>query len=631
MPTYIKNAPDPPPFPVGKFVGPNSLFAEKLNAISRCPVSLVVITLDYCANFYGQEPCKPVGERICHNTFNTCRSRANFKRGSRQYRFTSNNAPLPFKTGERPYIDKIGYLPTEIKGNLPVNGRATVDLMDEPDTDAGIDPYLKQRSGPMQGTFFKKLLARNRNFQGRMLEIYDGFVGLAEEDFKLNFKGKIDNIKLGKGTVSIEAVDLLKSLTRVEVAARTNIHLRAEIDDQHISFGVSKVDDLDPNGGYLRIDDEIIRYSGVDTKRSFLTDCERGLFGTRDTKKEQGYDNKNTHKQGAKIQKCRYYKRQNAFDILLEMLTKDVPLGDFVDRRAFKDAKYLYDCQDNCQPFDMLQLEALITEPTKLGKLYFEIVDLLDCKSWVSEEGKITIKRNLPNFPSFRKDRPSIAALITDEANIISHSVDLNLDSRISRLSIYWDKKLLGKDDDAKDYARLDIAIDADAEGPNEYGDLAQKKEAEQYNDYDARAEKKIMTRWLRPGSEVTEEERRYAIQALASRPVILGRDPMPILTIELEIKDQNIHTGDHVIVHTNALQWVHGEPFYGTFQVIRRDRKGNRITLKCLLLSRRKVAFIAPAGYPSYEEATIEQREYGFICNDDGTMPDGSGGYILF
>jgi hypothetical protein len=630
MPTYIKNVQDLPPFPIEKFTDPNGPFATQLNAISRYPVSLVIITLDYCENLFGQEPCKPVGDRICHNTFNTCRSRAHFKRGARQYRFTSNNEPLPFKTGERPYIDKIGYLPTEIKENLPVNGRATVDLIDEPDTDVGIDPYLEQRTGPVQGTFFKKLVARNRNFQGRMLEIYDGFVGLAEKDFKLNFKGKIDNIKIGHGIVSIEAVDLLKSLAKVEVAAKTNIHLRADIDHEHTVFGVSQVDGLDPNGGYLRIDDEIIRYSEIDQQQSSLTNCDRGQFGTRDTKKEKGYDNKNTHKRGAKIQKCRYYKRQNAFDILLEMLTKDAPLGEFVDRQAFEDAKYLYDRRDHRQPFDALQFEALISEPAKLGKLYFEIVDLLDCKSWVSEEGKITIKRNLPNFPS-SKDRPSIAAVITDEANIISHSVDLNLDSRISRLSIYWDKKPLGKDDDAKSYDRLDIAIDADAEGPNEYGDLAQKKAAEQFNDYDARAEKKIMTRWLKPGTEVTEEERHYAIQALASLPVILGRDPMPILTLELELKDQNIHTGDHVMVNTRALEWVHGEPFYGTFQVIRRDRKGNRITLKCLQLSRQKVAFFVAEDYPPYEVATPEQREYGFFCAEDGIMPDGSGGYIFF
>ena len=127
----------------------------------------------------------------------------------------------------------------------------------------------------------------------------------------------------------------------------------------------------------------------------------------------------------------------------------------------------------------MVDFSALISEPTKLDKLYYEIIDLIDCKSWMGEDLKITIAKNLPNYPG------RVYQVFTDDENIIadSDSIDLNAASRKSRVSIYWDKTLTGKVDEASSYARLDVAVDAEGESTNMYNESL---------------EKKVMCRWLR-------------------------------------------------------------------------------------------------------------------------------------
>ena len=121
-------------------------FDASLARISRAPVSLVVLTLDRCANVYGVAPCTGSanpGEE-CYNTFPTCQDKANFDRATVDYKFYSHDGRLMF-SGARPYLKAVKYMPTEIKKAITVRGRVNFDLLDEPDGDVGIDPYLANR------------------------------------------------------------------------------------------------------------------------------------------------------------------------------------------------------------------------------------------------------------------------------------------------------------------------------------------------------------------------------------------------------------------------------------------------------------------------------------------------------
>lgn len=566
-------------------------YSAALESMARTPVTLVVLTLDFCGRTFGASPCLATGAP-CHNTYKTCKYKGAWLRQSKDYKFSSADAPLPFKSGERPYLQAVNYLPTEIRDNLTVNGRLTAVFHDEPDSDVGIDPYVAQRPAA-QGTFWKKLLSRNPNYKGRQIKIYEGFAGLAEGDYQQRWAGVLDNIRLDGDSIKAEAVDLLKSLADVEAPPKLDIKLVADINAVAAAITLTTVSGLDSPSGYVRLKDEIIYYTGRNTGTNQITGCQRGFFGTTAS----------THKANDKVQKVRYYAPANPFNHLKTMLLTDAGIGaSYVDTAAFD---YWRDW-----PGGEVDFSAIVSEPTKLDKLYFEVIDLVDAKSWVGEDLKITIRRNVPNEPG------RAYHTITDEANIIhdSAAVDLNEKSRLTRMSIYWDRAAVSRADDSAAYARLDVAVDADAEGANEYNETI---------------EKKAYCRWLRSGY-MQEEPMQTYIKNLLARRLFRQRDAQPILDLDVELKDSGIKTGAYCRVSTDELANADGSPIAGQiFQTIKRAGKGHRLELSLLRLPPEKWGFIAPNDTPAYDAATEAQQEYGFITDSSGLINDRPGYYI--
>lgn len=536
----------------------------------------------------------------CYNTFRTCRDKANFSRSTKEYRFVSHEAPLPFEDGERPYLKSVRYLPTEIKDSLTVNGRVSLEMADEPDTDIGIDPYVATRTS-VQGNFWQKLLARNPNYKGRRVNVYDGFDGLTEAEFIASgprFVGGIDNIALGRGTVKIEAADLLKSLEKVEIPAKLNVKLATDVTDSAVSITLTgdDVSSMDSPTGYIRVNDEIIYYGAIDTATKILSSCTRARFGTTAAE----------HSSGDKVQLTQYYAADNPFDTMQQILTDAGIASADVDSTAF-DSEKAFTAD--------LNVEAVISEPEKASDLYRELVDLLGCRSWVSEDLQITIARCLPNHPTRTYSE------LTDEEDIVqdSASVDLNQKSLVTRCAIYWDRDVIGSADDPADYGRLTLAVDTDAESANEN---------------DEASEKKIMSRWLRIGvSGATEEQLTNWVAALASRQVWQFRDAQPLLTLDVELKDSGILTGQFARISTDEILDVDGNDLdSAAFQVVRREKKGNRITLKCLKLTPHRICYVAPNTAPDYSAATDDEKEiYGYMTESDGRMEDNADGYYTF
>jgi hypothetical protein len=576
-------------------------YAAELGKLSRIPCQLAIITADFCSLVYGVGACTAAGSpgSECFSTFPTCQAKAAYVKGSKEYKFTTHESPLPFGTGERPYISKVTPLPTEIKDSITVKGRVTLEMVDEPDTDIGIDPYVATRAS-VQGTFWKKWLARNPNYKGRPLKLYDGFYGLTESDFTTDgkmFSGVLDNITLGKGTVKIEAVDILKALDLVEIPAKLNIKLASDIDISQVSITLISDDiaSMDSPTGYIRIDDEIIYYGAIATTTKIISSCTRAMFSTVAA----------THSANTKVQTVKVYAEDNAFDMMQTILADaGVVAGDILGT-AF-DAEKAF--------VDDMNVMAVISDPTKASALYYELVDLMSCKTWVSESLQITIARNLPNHPT-----RTYTALTDDEDILInSCTVDLNQKSLITRCSIYWGKDAIGKGDDAASYSRLTIALDADAEGVNEYNEIA---------------EKKIMSRWINQAVTGTEEDLDHWVAAIACRQVWQNRDPQPILSMDLEIKNAGLLTGNHASVTTAELQDKDGNDYSGvSFQVVRRERKDNKLSLKLLKLTTKRIFYIAPDDAPDFVDATdAEKMAYGYICDGTGFMADGTEGYYIY
>lgn len=562
-------------------------------SISRTPVTIVKIYLDFCENQFGSSPCEATGTP-CYNTFPTCRDRLNFSKTIKPYIFSSADTPLPF-TGPRPYVLDVNYIPTEIKDNFTISGRVNITLSDEPDSDVGLDPYISERSS-IQGTFWKKLIARNKNYKGRLVEIYEGFLGWEFNFYEKKFVGKLENISINGMEVTIEAVDLLRFLADVEVPQKIECQLVTDITSEQTSaFTLTDVSQL-ADSGYVRINKEVVGYVSKNYETNQIIDIERGAFETEIPER---------HKEGDKVEKVRYYPSANPFDILREMLTVDAGLSeDFINIEEFE---YWRDW-----PATDINFSGLITEPTKLSQLYFEIVDLLDAKSWIAEDWKITIRRNLPNQPA-REYKT-----LSDDLNIIDKTAeaDLNEASRYTRILLYWYKSPLGDIDDPREYARLDMAIEADAESVNGYNDII---------------EKKFFCRWLAPRLAQEEVLSRYIRNFLARR-IFRTRDASPILHCAVEIKDSSLHTGDWLRVTTNEFLEKDGIDFTNiAFQIIKREKLVGKIKLSLLKLHPRRLFFITPNDCPAYEEASLAQKEYGFICDEEGKMPNGDEGYYIY
>lgn len=552
---------------------------------------LVLLELDWCGRTFGVAPCLASGTP-CYNTWRTCKYISAYQNVGRTYRFCSAEFPQVLPDA-RPYVASVRWMPTEIKTNLTVNARVTVEMADEPDGDVGIDPYWSQRSNH-PGTFWKKLLARNANYRGRTLKIFEGRPGAPESTYTLRWIGKLDNITVKGAKVALESVDLLKDLSKVEVPPKVNTKLAADVAVDY-TLGLSLTEDVEafPSLGYVRIDDEIIRYESKDDVTKQLSTLSRAQFGTAAAE----------HKAKTKVQPVRYFTPKSGFDHLLDMLLVDAGIDPgYVDEDAFTYWK--------AWPQRDIDFSAVVSEPKKLSDLFFEVVDLLDCKVWVAENLKITIRRNVQNAPG----RTYHVLSDEDDITLESGSVDHNEKSRITRVSIYWDKIATGKDGESTSYRRLDIAVDPDAE-----------------SNYDGVIEKTVLCRWIDPTCGEEGGIARF-VQNLGLRRITRQRDAQPLISVELPPKDAQVLTGDYVRLSTDEVLGPDGSPITRRiFQVVKRDRKKEMYALTLLQVAQRRVCLIAQSGLPDYSSATEGAKEYGFITGADGKMSDGTDGYYIW
>lgn len=201
-------------------------FNDKIANITKRPVNYITLQLDYCTRTFGVSPCLATGTK-CFNTYPTCKYVAAFNKTTKDYDICSNHAPISMaaELNAKPYLQSEQYLPTELREDKTIPARATFTILDEPDTDVGIDPYLNDRTYDIldrQGTFVKKLLARNPNYKHRPVKSYQGFEGLDKADYVQRFRGKIENITRSGNAAKIECIDLLKSLDDYKYPIKLN-------------------------------------------------------------------------------------------------------------------------------------------------------------------------------------------------------------------------------------------------------------------------------------------------------------------------------------------------------------------------------------------------------------------------
>ena len=74
-------------------------YLTKETAVTRAPISLVVIKPDYCANTFGVSPCTATGVP-CYNTYKACADTPHFVKTTKNYYIRKtlnvNKKPAPF-------------------------------------------------------------------------------------------------------------------------------------------------------------------------------------------------------------------------------------------------------------------------------------------------------------------------------------------------------------------------------------------------------------------------------------------------------------------------------------------------------------------------------------------------------
>ena len=598
-------------------------YAEKLKDFSRIPAWYVKLTLDFCNNTFGIAPCVATGagDKKCHNTFFTCKDRPNYVLTTKVYRFVSDGE-LPFEDGERPYIRGVKQLPTEIKDSLPILGRTKVTMLDEPDTDVGIDPYVTERTGT-QGTFWRKLLERNPNYKGRPIEVYEGFIGIPESEFQLRFKGKLENIAfMNGGKVQVEGIDYIGDLKRVTVPQEYDISAGVAVSAvaNTITLKGADVDVLNATTGstyYVRINDEIIGFqsSNYDSTANQLSNVTRGAGNTPAAAIAED-DN---------VSIAPHYSG-NIFDVMHSMLVNDSSRIDqpgaqlstvFVDTTAF----------EFWRDFTVGATEVIVDgwadEQIDIDELYFDLANLFDLKTWVGEDNRITVSRNVPNLPG------RVYSKITDDANIVLNTDSLNKNekSRFTRNYLMWSYRPVTDFGLGKNFVRREVFIDLDLESSQAFGEPITKIDR---------------TRLFRQGVMAEDAQNKF-VQNRQRRWLKRRERGLPQFSIQTEYKDSDIKTGSYCKIGSDLLIDALGvSQTSAVGQVIRREITGSKVKLKLELQPLNKTGFIGPSsgggGSTAYSTLNTDaQLDYAFISAADSAsstgavMDNGDPAYLIF
>ena len=557
--------------------------------ISRTQQQIIIITLDYCGRTFGTSPCLATGTP-CYNTWGTCRYQSAYTNIGKEYKFSRNDRPL-IAPGVRPYLKSYKELPTEIdpEKGLAINARVTLEFYDdENDTDVDVDPYLSQRSG-IQGAFWKKLLARNKFYQRRQVIIKKGFQGMSEGDYQVGFKGVIDSISgPANGVVKIIIKDMLKKADAVDVPTAT----KGKTTDNPLTSSATVIN-LDSTAeytasGWVRIDEEIIQYTGKSGNQ--ITGCTRGGFSTTAAQ----------HSQGATVQQCTVWQNQKPFDIINDILQNRVGIAaldiDITGAQADQD-KWL----------PGYAFTGVISEPTKASELIAEICESSLAVIWWDNESQLI---------KFRVSTPAPPGTTVLSFNDVEHiiagstTVSRNEGKRASLVVVHFKKKAIGRDNEDGGYSAKVLEVDADKEGSNEYGE---------------RAIKKIYSRWIINDGEANH---------LASRTLSLFREPPIKLGFSVELKDDDLKTGDLFRLTTDDILDAAGTPEERLYQVLRKEPKEDNEIAFLVMDTRhsKRYGFIAPNGYPNYPSATAQQKEYAFVGNANNKVNGGiEDGYYIW
>lgn len=554
-----------------------------------------------------------------------------------------------------------------IGGGLSVRGNITLTLADETCTDYEADPYAASRATPAGGTFWTRFLARNYNIQNRIARLKKGYVTtpwdwgtFQSETYLISSITGPD----GSGNVQIVLTDLHKlldqnmlpvatdgalqaNLKAVEnsgtavTGASTSITLPASasaLDGYYVGYevyitqntgagqrrvitayvGATRVATVaawavtpdttstyqigalsinvglgkgalytDPAASsqpqYIRINNEVIRYTARSGDVLSWTDTTyRAQFGT--TAQDS---NANTG-----VQQCFAPVGWTVTDTVHALLNGAGIADAYIDMDGLK-----------AEDADWYGAPALITscihKPEKASALLNEFAGIINLNIWWDAVGqKMRFKADMPQLAS------TVPEITPNET--VSKTLKVTpLDSlRITRTFLAFAPfSATANMTQNQSFAYLTGAIDASAEGPNEYNSVISDQR---------------YSRWLGAANL-------NFVEALVERRLNNLRDVPFKMAFTLDPRNE-AHLADLIDVITRKKTDAAGAPLVTRMRVTRYlDNKNIEIEATSTVYAKRW-GFIAPQGTPDYPADTL----YAHISSSAGLMNDGSSGYLI-
>ena len=554
------------------------------------------VDLDRCTNTYGVNNgvtsfCTATGApgSECYQGFRTCQDKPNFVRGTQTLKFIKRGQPIANSGTHYPYIDSIERAITRVdpEEGLAQRASTTIKMVDATDSDVDLDPYIATRAAVASGTFWTRFLARHRNYIGRVARIVQAMHDGSTLGTTVTEKYIIDSIKGpdSKGFVTVVLKDPGKLLDKSKAPTPTNGKLLAVLAAGALSFSVESGRGAQYDAsGWIRIDDEVMAYTRVGDAFTIPT-TGRANFGTADEE----------HRVGALVQQCLVFSNATIYTVIKTLYNfagiPDADL-DLVNLQA----------EVNTWLFDFT-VNAVISSPEGIDKLVKELCQQCHLMAWWSvTEQKHKFKVYAPQAPS------TLPAPLTATYDLMEESVETDrLDNlRITLSAIYYAIRAATLSlREAKNYGVAEVAIDADAESDEEYGDRIPHT---QYS------------RWFDLESE-------QALRASVQRRLGRYRDaPEQIKKFSLD-PSYSLQEGD--LRDLQAPNFTNADGTTKTVRVLVTSRKdeGTHVEYSARVTTfDRRYGFIAPAGTSNYPN----NNGYACVSSAAGRMNDGTDGYLI-
>lgn len=586
-------------------------FATEKARVGNTPVQLLELDRDVCSLTYGSAPCTASGSAgsECYNTRSTCQDPANYTKTTVTDKFCEEDAPRAvIAMGYIPAIKKNGISrkPTKIEPykGMPLIGSRSISLLDFTHHDRGMDPYYATRTSAPQGTYWGRWLARNKYWIGRSARVIDGYLtddgelvtrshyyviekfeGPNKSGVRITVK---DPLKLADGdraNIPVKTTGAVANVGGISDSA-TSVTVSTDTGTEYATYRGAAVSASNP--GYIRINDEYIKYESVTTDT--LGGLTRGQWGTTAA----------AHSEGDDVQKCWHCENENVVDLIEEI---------WQDFTELDTASYIPSADWAAEKANWLSstvFTGILGEPESVRKVLEEMCrDAMINVWWNDEDQEVKLKSIIPD------DLNTATVNYTDAQHLIRDSVSVKQlpDKRVSRVYVFYkptDWTNIEQDDMAYAYAQ----VDATGEDADHYGQSRIMK---------------IVSRWIPSIGLATQ---------LAGRTLARLKDDPIQIEFTVHAKDDDLKVGESKTISTERLQDVDGAALPTRIQILERQPTVAGAQVKYLaqnLVFAGRYAFIAPDGTPDYSSATDEQKAaYGFISEADGTFSDGTEAYKI-